>query len=118
MKLRATMTRKQEAEDHSENSSEVQEDNWSSSKEEIKMLKVELEKMMTLIEELRRDYINLQQDCKKMKTNQKDLSGWILGWKKLKLFNGKMNENENREGKEKEKRLSSIFRFRRRQSIS
>ncbi|KAJ0639034.1 putative BTB/POZ domain, NPH3 domain, NPH3/RPT2-like family protein [Helianthus annuus] len=120
MKLRATMTRKQEAEDHSENSSEVQEDNWSSSKEEIKMLKVELEKMMTLIEELQRDYINLQQDCKKMKTNQKDLSGWILGWKKLKLFNGKINENENREGKEKEKekRLSSIFRFRRRQSIS
>ncbi|XP_076893534.1 BTB/POZ domain-containing protein DOT3-like [Bidens hawaiensis] len=111
MKLRATMSRKHET----DISSEVREDNLSSTKEEIKMLKAELEKMMTLIEDLQRDYINLQQDCKKMRTNQKALSGGILGWKKLKLFNGKLNENEN---KEKEKRISSILRFKRRQSIS
>ncbi|KAI3824466.1 hypothetical protein L1987_05926 [Smallanthus sonchifolius] len=112
VKLRATVSRKQEG-----GNSEVQEDDYNCS-EEIKMLKVELEKMRDLVEELQRDHITLQKDCKKMGTNQKALSGWILGWKKLKLFHGKMNENENREGKQKVKRLSSILRFRRGQSMS
>lgn len=117
MKLRATL-RKEQQSANTDNSD--QEDNCLSPKEEIKMLKVEVEKMMILIEDLQRNFTNLQQDCKYMRTKQNALSGWILGWNKLKkttLFHGKLNENENenREGKE---RLTSLRRLKRRQSMS
>lgn len=108
--------------------SSQQEDNCASPKEEIKMLKLEQEKMMDLIKELQTDYTNLQQDCEKMRNKQNALSGWILGWHKIKrstLFQGRFDTNENRdekvkdrEGKEKEKRISSMLRLKRRQSMS
>ncbi|KAL8229432.1 hypothetical protein R6Q57_014332 [Mikania cordata] len=119
VKLRETVIRKQEA--SNTDNIEVQEDNCSSLKEEIKRLKVELDKMMILIEELQRDHINLQQECKKMRSNQKAIFGWVFGWKKLKktaLFHGRMSEKENSEGKEKVKRKGSILRFKRGQSMS
>ncbi|KAI3691489.1 hypothetical protein L2E82_49850 [Cichorium intybus] len=118
LKLREKMNNKQQAA-NTDNSE--QEDNCLSPKEEIKKLKVELEKMMGIIEELQRDYTNLQQDCEKMRNKQNALSGWILGWHKIKrssLFHGKIDANENREGKEKEKRISSMLRLKRRQSMS
>ncbi|KAI3506496.1 hypothetical protein L1887_28857 [Cichorium endivia] len=118
LKLREKMQNKQQA-GNTDNSE--QEDNCLSPKEEIKKLKVELEKMMGIIEEVQRDYTNLQQDCEKMRNKQNALSGWILGWHKIKrssLFHGKIEGNENREGKEKEKRISSMLRLKRRQSMS
>ncbi|KAL4579741.1 hypothetical protein LXL04_015905 [Taraxacum kok-saghyz] len=104
------------------------EDNYSSPKEEIKLLKKEVEKMMLLIKELQRNYTNLQQNCEKMKNKQNALSGWMLGWHKIKrstLFHGKFDANESREEKvsdreekEKEKSSSSMLRLKRRQSMS
>ncbi|CAH1427777.1 unnamed protein product [Lactuca virosa] len=125
LKLREEMHKKRLT--GNDDSSE-QEDDGASPKEEIKMLKVELEKMMDLIKELQKDYTNLQQDCEKMRNKQNALSGWILGWHKIKrstLFQGRFDTNENRdgkvkdrEGKEKEKRISSMLRLKRRQSMS
>nr|XP_043606966.1 BTB/POZ domain-containing protein DOT3 isoform X2 [Erigeron canadensis] len=113
VKLRETIQEKQQT------TNADQEDNWSSQKEEIKMLKAELEKMMVIIEEIQTDHTNLQQDCKTIRTKQNALSGWILGWNKIKktsLFHSKLNGNENREGKG-EKRISSMLRTNRRQSV-
>ncbi|KAL7600044.1 hypothetical protein Lser_V15G22426 [Lactuca serriola] len=125
LKLREEMHKKQLA---GNVDSSQQEDNCASPKEEIKMLKLEQEKMMDLIKELQTDYTNLQQDCEKMRNKQNALSGWILGWHKIKrstLFQGRFDTNENRdekvkdrEGKEKEKRISSMLRLKRRQSMS
>ncbi|CAI9284595.1 unnamed protein product [Lactuca saligna] len=125
LKLREEMHKKQLA---GNVDSSQQEDNCASPKEEIKMLKLEQEKMMDFIKELQTDYTNLQQDCEKMRNKQNALSGWILGWHKIKrspLFQGRFDTNENRdekvkdrEGKEKEKRISSMLRLKRRQSMS
>nr|GEV62189.1 hypothetical protein [Tanacetum cinerariifolium] len=113
VKLRATMQMNQQT--VNADSSDHDDDN-SSPKEEIKILKLELEKMMVLIEDLQSDYKNLQKDCENMGRKQNALSSWILGWKKLKkstLFNSKLDSNENREVKEKEKRMSSMLRLKR-----
>ncbi|KAI3665048.1 hypothetical protein L6452_43665 [Arctium lappa] len=122
VKLRATMHKNPQATNNDDNL--VQEGyKCSFPKEEIKMLKLEVKKIMVVIEDLQRDYTNLQQNCEKMIKKQNAISsGWILGWNKLKkstLFQGKqLDSNENREGKEKEKRMNSILRLKRRQSIS
>ncbi|PWA98673.1 hypothetical protein CTI12_AA015450 [Artemisia annua] len=118
VKLRATMQINQQTV-NADSSDQV--DTCSSPKEEIKMLKQDLEKMAVLIEDLQSDYKNLQQDCENMGRKQNALSSWILGWNKLKkstLFNVKSDSNhENREVKEKEKRMSSMLRLKRRQSL-
>ncbi|KAJ9564614.1 hypothetical protein OSB04_000580 [Centaurea solstitialis] len=119
LKLRATMHKNPQA---TNNDNLDQEDyNCSFPKEEIKMLKAEVGKIMVVMEDLQKDYKNLHQYCEKMTKKHNALSGWILGWNKLKkstLFPGKLDSKENREGREKEKRISSILRLKRRQSIS
>ena len=118
VKLRATMQINQQTV-NADSSDQV--DTCSSPKEEIKMLKRELEKMAVLIEDLQSDYKNLQHDCENMGRKQNALSSWILGWNKLKkstLFKAKSDSTENREVKEKEKRMSSMLRLKRRQSMS
>ncbi|KVH84374.1 BTB/POZ domain-containing protein DOT3 [Cynara cardunculus var. scolymus] len=116
VKLRATMHKNQPATNN--DNLDQDDNNCSFPKEEIKMLKVEVERIMVVIEDLQRDYTNLHQNCEKMIKKQ---NGWILGWNKFKkstLFQGKLDSNENREGKEKEKKINSILRLKRRQSIS
>ncbi|XP_016446304.2 BTB/POZ domain-containing protein DOT3 isoform X1 [Nicotiana tabacum] len=94
------------------------ENNWLSTKKEVKSLKEELEKVKIQMTGLQRDYSELQQEYEKL--NNKPRIPWTSGWRKIKksaLFNRKMVEEETQEGENRVKpgRRGSISR---RQSIS
>ncbi|XP_009623089.1 BTB/POZ domain-containing protein DOT3 [Nicotiana tomentosiformis] len=94
------------------------ENNWLSTKKEVKSLKEELETLKIQMTDLQRDYTGLQQEYEK--ANNKPRIPWTSGWRKMKkssLFNRKMVEEESQEGENRVKpgRRTNINR---RQSIS
>ncbi|KAG9135267.1 hypothetical protein Leryth_015170 [Lithospermum erythrorhizon] len=96
------------------------ENNESSTKEEVKSLKTELEKVKESMAELQRDYRELQQDHEKLNNKHRNLSSWAIGWRKIKrsgMFQRKLDTEETDEG---QRRHNSGHKtsHRRRQSIS
>ncbi|XP_048427069.1 BTB/POZ domain-containing protein DOT3-like isoform X1 [Pyrus x bretschneideri] len=92
VKMRTVM---QEKESPSGDSSE-QHGNHSSTDAEIKNLKAELENVKMKMAELQSDYSELQHEYERIISNkQKNVSGWSLGWRKIKnSFHTKVEENE------------------------
>ncbi|XP_050129266.1 BTB/POZ domain-containing protein DOT3-like isoform X1 [Malus sylvestris] len=93
-----------------------QEGNHSSTDAEIKNLKAELEKVKIKMAELQRDYSELQHEYERIISNkQKNVSGWSLGWRKIKnSFHTKVEENEPRNNQQRtnpsRRRTTSIQR--------
>ncbi|XP_057501674.1 BTB/POZ domain-containing protein DOT3-like [Actinidia eriantha] len=95
IKMRAAMQGKEQA--ASGNNSD-QEESWTS-KEEIKILKDELLKVKAEMQGLHRDYTELQRIYGNVNNKRRSLSGWTLGWRKIKnsgFFNRKMEGDETR----------------------
>ncbi|CAN6679671.1 unnamed protein product [Malus baccata var. baccata] len=112
VKMRTVMQGK---ESPSGNNSE-QEGNHSSTDAEIKNLKAELENVKIKMAELQRDYSELQHEYERITSNkQKNVSGWSLGWRKIKnSFHTKVEENEPRNNQQRtnpsRRRTTSIQR--------
>ncbi|PSS36694.1 BTB/POZ domain-containing protein [Actinidia chinensis var. chinensis] len=95
IKMRAVMQGKEQA--ASGNNSD-QEESWTS-KEEIKILKDELLKVKAEMQGLQKDYTELQRIYGNVNNKRRSLSGWTLGWRKIKnsgFFNRKMEGDETR----------------------
>ncbi|KAK4485937.1 hypothetical protein RD792_008588 [Penstemon davidsonii] len=74
-----------------------QESNWSSTNNEVKTLKLELEKVRMQMAEIQRDYSELQQEHGKQNIKRRYSLGWTFGWRKVRnsgLFNVKLYRNE------------------------
>ncbi|KAL0349764.1 UNVERIFIED_CONTAM: Root phototropism protein 3 [Sesamum radiatum] len=116
VKIRATIQGKCQIET-ADNSD--QESSGSSTNKEVKMLKIELEKVKMQIAELQRDYSVLQQEYQKQ-TTKRNSSGWTRGWPNIRksgLFNLIIDREETDESENRPKQ-SRRNRFHRRQSIS
>ncbi|KAL0287123.1 UNVERIFIED_CONTAM: BTB/POZ domain-containing protein DOT3, partial [Sesamum angustifolium] len=116
VKIRATIQGKCQIET-ADNSD--QESSGSSTNKEVKMLKIELEKVKMQIAELQRDYSVLQQEYQKQTTKRNSL-GWTRGWPNIRksgLFNLIIDREETDESENRPKQ-SRRNRFHRRQSIS
>ncbi|KAF2284046.1 hypothetical protein GH714_018495 [Hevea brasiliensis] len=88
---------------------------------DIVTLKAELENVKEKMAELQRDYSELQHEYAMLNNNHKNLSGWILSWKKIRksaLFNRKVDGDESSEEQQRSKPLAHKGKFRRRQSVS
>ncbi|XP_022844228.1 BTB/POZ domain-containing protein DOT3 isoform X2 [Olea europaea var. sylvestris] len=97
-----------------------QEVSWSSTKKEVRSLKAELEKVKSQMAELQKDYSELQQEYEKLIIKQRNSSGWILGWRKIRksaLFHTKMDEEDTDESHNR-KFQNQRGSLRRRQSIA
>ncbi|XP_022990983.1 BTB/POZ domain-containing protein DOT3-like [Cucurbita maxima] len=81
VKMRSAMQEKEKA-PISDNS--VEDGNPLSTDREIKNLKEELQSVKTQMAELQRDYSELQQEYEKLSNKQKNVAGWVFGWKKIK----------------------------------
>ncbi|GFY80254.1 phototropic-responsive NPH3 family protein [Actinidia rufa] len=95
IKMRAAMQGKEQA--ASGNNSD-QEESWTS-KEEIKILKDELLKVKVEVQGLQKDYTELQRIYGNVNNKRRSLSGWTLGWRKIKnsgFFNRKTEGDETR----------------------
>ncbi|XP_059624278.1 BTB/POZ domain-containing protein DOT3 [Cornus florida] len=113
VKIRVAMQGKEQA--ASGNISD-QEDSWSSTKKDIMTLKAELEKVKMEMAEMQRDYSELQQEYEKLNHKQKNLSGWMSGWKKIKkssLFHGKVDGDETAEREQRSNPTGCRVSFRR-----
>ncbi|XP_021826254.1 BTB/POZ domain-containing protein DOT3 isoform X1 [Prunus avium] len=114
VKMRTAM---QEKESQSGNNSE-QEGNHSSTDADIKNLKAELENVKIKMAELQSDYSELQQEYERIGSKQKNVSGWSLGWRKIKnSFHAKVEGNETGEGQQRSSPAGSRLPFRRRSSM-
>ncbi|CAL8164071.1 unnamed protein product [Prunus armeniaca] len=115
VKMRTAM---QEKESQSGNNSE-QEGNYSSTDAEIKNLKAELEDVKIKMAELQSDYSELQQEYERIGSKQKNVSGWSLGWRKIKnSFHAKVEGNETGEGQQRPNPAGRRPPSRRRSSMS
>lgn len=97
-----------------------QEVSWSSTKKEVRSLKAELEKVKSQMAELQKDYSELQQEYEKLIIKQRNSSGWILEWRKIRksaLFHTKMDEEDTDESHNR-KFQNQRGSLRRRQSIA
>lgn len=97
-----------------------QESSQSSTNKEVKVLKIELEKVKVQMAEMQRDYSELQQGYQKQNTKQRSSSGWTLGWRKIRksaLFNFKADGEETDESHNRPNQ-SRRRSFPRRQSAS
>ncbi|XP_016647337.1 PREDICTED: BTB/POZ domain-containing protein DOT3 [Prunus mume] len=115
VKMRTAM---QEKESQSGNNSE-QEGNHSSTDAEIKNLKAELEDVKIKMAELQSDYSELQQEYERIGSKQRNVSGWSLGWRKIKnSFHAKVEGNETGEGQQRPNPAGRRPPSRRRSSMS
>ncbi|KAM1181828.1 hypothetical protein ACFX2I_000341 [Malus domestica] len=116
VKMRTVM---QEKESPSGENSE-QHGNHSSTDAETKNLKAELENVKMKMAELQSDYSELQHKYERIISNkQKNVSGWSLGWRKIKnSFHTKVEENETGDNQQRTNAARRRTTFIRRSSIS
>lgn len=92
VKMRAAM---QEKEPASRGDDSEQGDTQPSTSMEIKNLREELENVKTRMAELQKDYSELQREYEKLSNKNKIVSGWSLGWRKIKnSFHSKADADE------------------------
>ncbi|XP_042517385.1 BTB/POZ domain-containing protein DOT3 isoform X2 [Macadamia integrifolia] len=98
-----------------------QENRWSSAEKEIESTKAELGMVKTMLQELQKDYSELQQELEKLNIKQKSASSWSYGWKKLKsstFFHGKIDSDTTRDENHSQTPTGSKVSRQRRRSIS
>lgn len=91
-----------------------------STNQEVKSLRIELEKVKDEMAEMQRKYSELQQEYPKQKVKQRKSSGWTVGWRKLRksaLFNLNMvgEDTDEISNRPDQNRRSSLLR---RQTVS
>ncbi|KAJ4952018.1 hypothetical protein NE237_028850 [Protea cynaroides] len=97
-----------------------QEHRWSSAEKAIETTKAELAMVKTMLEELKRDYSELQQEFERFSIKQKNTS-WIYGWRKLKnstFLNEKMVNEETGDVNQRQPSNAGKVSRQRRLSIS
>lgn len=96
-----------------------QEGNHSSRDAEIKNLKAELENVKTSMAQLQSDYSELQQEYEKIIKQQKNVSRWSLGWRKIKKsFHTKAEGNGTGESQQQPNPIGYILSSKRSTSMS
>ena len=114
VKMRSAMQEKEKA-PSSDNS--VEDGNPLSTDREIKNLKEELQSVKTQMAGLQRDYSELQQEYEKLSNKQKNVAGWVFGWKKIKnSFQTRVDGDEP--AQRRSSRLSSRVSLRDRLSMT
>ncbi|KAJ4831824.1 hypothetical protein Tsubulata_010195 [Turnera subulata] len=118
VKMRAAMQGKERAANG--NNSE-QEAGQTSTGTEIISLKEELENVKMQMADLQKDYLELQQECEKLNSKQRNITAWNFSWKKIRkssLFHRKVESDENGEGQHRANSSTNRINQRRRQSIT
>lgn len=98
-----------------------QEGDWSITKEVVKALKAELERVKMKMAELQRDYNDLQREYGNLSNKPRNISSWSLGWKKIRksaVFQGKLDGEDDGEEQQRQDQAGRKVNFRRRASLS
>ncbi|KZV50740.1 hypothetical protein F511_25053 [Dorcoceras hygrometricum] len=119
VKIRKTMLGRSQRE--TVDNSEWESNNWSSTDKEVKVLKVELERVKLKMDEMQRYYSELQHEHERLNfKKERRSSNWAVGWRKIRksaLFNLKIDSDGTDESQNRTN-PSRRGSFRRRQSIS
>lgn len=100
------------------NNSEQDETQSPTTSVEIKNLRTELENVKTRMAELQTDYSELQREYEKLGNKHKIVSGWSLGWRKIKnSFHTKADAEETGNQQKRSNSASHRSTFRRRLSL-